>query len=124
MKHILFILSATFGLILISQIPSRAPAEDLKSANLQKGKQVYDYWCATCHAPSTVNSKYPGTEALTTKYEGKLPGPLAERTDLSPEIVSYFVRNGVSVMPQFRKVEVSDEDLDAISTYLTRNNKP
>ena len=124
MKHILFILSATFGLILISQIPSRAPAEDLNTAKLQKGKQVYDYWCATCHAPSTVNSKYPGTEALKAKYEGKLPGALAERTDLSPEVVAYFVRNGVSVMPQFRKTEINNEDLEAISAYLTRNNKP
>ncbi len=124
MKRILFISAAACWLFLILQIPAKAPAENVGTAEVQKGKQVYDYWCATCHAPSTANSKYPGTEALKTKYEGKLPGALAERTDLSPEIVSYFVRNGVSVMPQFRKVEVSDEDLDAISTYLTRNNKP
>jgi mono/diheme cytochrome c family protein len=30
------------------------------------------------------------------------------------------VRHGVSVMPMFRKTELSDTDLDAIVTYLTR----
>lgn len=108
------------ALILGSQIQARDP----DTAKVQKGKQVYDYWCATCHAPSTANSKYPGTEALKAKYGGKLPGALAQRTDLTPDVVKYFVRNGVSVMPQFRKTEVDDADLDAISAYLTRNNKP
>jgi hypothetical protein len=30
------------------------------------------------------------------------------------------VRNGVSIMPFFRKTEISDADLDAIGRYLTR----
>jgi mono/diheme cytochrome c family protein len=37
--------------------------------------------------------------------------------------VKTFVRNGVSIMPFFRKTEISDADLDAIAAYLTRNNQ-
>jgi hypothetical protein len=33
------------------------------------------------------------------------------------------VRNGITIMPFFRKTEVSDSDLDALIAYLTRNNK-
>jgi len=35
-----------------------------------------------------------------------------------------YVRNGITVMPTFRKTEISDAELDAIAAYLTRNNKP
>jgi hypothetical protein len=31
------------------------------------------------------------------------------------------VRNGVAMMAPFRKVEVSDADLDALAAYLTRS---
>jgi mono/diheme cytochrome c family protein len=116
----LSILAAASGLILISLAEAKSP----DTAKVQKGKQVYDYWCATCHAPSTANSKYPGTEALHAKYAGELPGTLALRTDLTADVVKFYVRNGVSVMPQFRKTEVDDAELDAIIAYLTRNNNP
>jgi mono/diheme cytochrome c family protein len=33
------------------------------------------------------------------------------------------VRHGVSVMPPFRKTEVSDADLAALSAYLTRTQR-
>ncbi len=32
-----------------------------------------------------------------------------------------FLRHGISVMPQFRKTEISDADLDALAQYLARN---
>ena len=65
----------------------------------------------------------PGTDALAAKYKGAKPARLEERTDLTPEFIKTFVRNGVSVMPFFRKTELSDADLEALSAYLTRNNK-
>lgn len=120
MKPTLSIIALASTLVLSSQLQAQAP----DATKLRKGLQVYEYWCATCHAPSTVNSKYPGTEALKNKYEGRVPGALAQRTDLTPEMVQYFVRNGVSVMPQFRKTEVGDADFATISAYLMRNNKP
>lgn len=42
-----------------------------------------------------------------------------QRPDLTPELVGYFVRNGVSVMPFFRKTEIGDADLAALSRYIT-----
>ena len=57
------------------------------------------------------------------KYQGTLPALLEERTDMSPELIRTFVRNGITIMPFFRKTEVSDTDLDALVAYLTRNNK-
>ena len=41
------------------------------------------------------------------------------RTDLTPETVSYFVRNGVAWMAPFRKTEISDAELAAIGAYLS-----
>jgi len=87
-------------------------------ATIQKGEKVFDYWCATCHGPHL-----PGTVALETKYKGAKPGLLTERTDLIPPVTKTFVRKGVSVMPFFRKTEISDADLDALAAYLARNNK-
>ena len=66
----------------------------------------------------------PGTLALAEKYKGEKPALLEKRTDLTPAIVKIFVRNGITVMPFFRKTEISDADLDAIAAYLARNNKP
>jgi mono/diheme cytochrome c family protein len=49
---------------------------------------------------------------------------LDKRTDLTQPLIKTYVRNGLSIMPIFRKTEISDADLDAIAAYLTRNNKP
>ncbi len=86
---------------------------------VQKGQKVFDYWCATCHGPGL-----PGTVALQTKYKGAKPALLSERTDLIPPVTKTFVRHGVSIMPFFRKTEISDADLDALAAYLARNSKP
>jgi mono/diheme cytochrome c family protein len=82
------------------------------------GRLVYDKWCAPCHDPG-IN--HPGTHALMAKYQGTKPAVLLERTDLPASIVKHFVRHGISVMPQFRKTEISDAELDALATYLARN---
>ena len=81
------------------------------------GKQVYEKWCMPCHGKG---DQYPGTLALEARYKGAVPGPLEERVDLSPALVKYFVRNGISVMPFFRKTEISDSELDALARYLEK----
>jgi mono/diheme cytochrome c family protein len=81
----------------------------------RRGNEVFEYWCAPCHAPGP---RHPGTQALEVLYKGAKPGALEERTDLTPEITSTFVRTGVSVMPPFRKTEISDADLAALAAYL------
>lgn len=86
-----------------------------ESAVERRGNVVFQYWCAPCHAPGP---RHPGTQALDFLYKGAKPGALEERTDLTPEITSAFVRTGVSVMPPFRKTEISDDDLAALAAYL------
>ncbi len=85
---------------------------------LAAGRAVYAKWCAPCHDPGVI---HPGTNALTVKYRGVKSGVLLEWQDLAPETVSYLVRHGISVMPQFRKTEISDADLDALAKFLSRN---
>lgn len=82
------------------------------------GAAVYTHWCATCHAPG---AGHPGTESLQLKYAGKLPAVLVERTDLTPQVVSTFVRQGVLLMAPFRKTEITDTELAALSIYVAGN---
>lgn len=84
---------------------------------LHEGKRVYDRWCVACHA---AGDGYPGTLALQAKYKGEVPAALEQRKDLNPDLIKFFVRNGVSVMPFFRKTEISDAELAALATYLSR----
>jgi len=58
---------------------------------------------------------------LDMKYRGVKPGVLLEWKDLPPDTVRYLVRRGISVMPQFRKTEISDADLGALAKFLSRN---
>jgi mono/diheme cytochrome c family protein len=91
------------------------PAAD--RAQLDRGKVVYDQWCGACHDPGP---RHPGTQALDALYKGSKPGALEERTDLVPTLTETFVRRGVSVMPPFRKTEISDAELAALAAYLAR----
>jgi len=94
-----------------------APAEEAPDP-YAAGRAVYTKWCAPCHDPGVI---HPGTNALTVKYRGIKPGVLLEWKDLQPQTVAYLVRHGISVMPQFRKTEISDAELDALAKFLSRN---
>ena len=79
------------------------------------GKAVFEKWCAPCHGDGPGK---PGTNALQALYKGAKPALLEKRTDLPPELTKQFVRTGVSVMPFFRKTEISDAELDALAKYI------
>jgi mono/diheme cytochrome c family protein len=85
--------------------------------DIARGKQLYTYWCATCHARGRGN---PGTQSLEVKYNGAMPAALEDRTNLPPPVTIHFVRNGVALMPPFRKTEISDAELRDIAAYLAR----
>jgi mono/diheme cytochrome c family protein len=92
------------------------PGAQAADAGLRaQGKQVFDRWCVHCHGDGP---EYPGTVALQALYQGGKPALLEQRTDLAPAITRQFVRNGVSIMPFFRKTEISDAELDALAAYL------
>jgi (+)-pinoresinol hydroxylase len=81
------------------------------------GYALFQRACAVCHGSGPAR---PGSRALAAKYKGSLPALLEERTDLKAPYIKQVVRQGLTVMPLFRKTELSDADLDAITTYLTR----
>jgi len=99
----------------VAQAQERPARQGATAAGLVEGKLHYAQWCAPCHAQEPGLA---GTLALQTKYKGERPAALEDRTDLTPEIVAYFVRNGVAWMPPFRKTEISDAELAAIGAYL------
>lgn len=102
-------------------VSSAAEPKDSKSP----GEALFDRHCLACHGPGKgfpPFAELPGTEALRVKYNGKMPALLTERTDLTPEFVAYFVRHGVSVMPFFRKTEISDDELAQLGAYLSKAN--
>ena len=90
------------------------------TAQPTEGRAVFDRWCGSCHGPKTDS---PGTGALAAKYNGEIPARLDQRTDLTPDVVKYFVRHGVSVMPPFRKTEITDSELESLALYLSRDRK-
>jgi mono/diheme cytochrome c family protein len=90
-----------------------------QSALIERGEDVYQYWCNSCHGPEMLK---PGTAALAIKYQGSVPAALADRTDMAPAFIELMVRQGISMMPFFRPTEVSNADLQALTAYLTRNS--
>jgi mono/diheme cytochrome c family protein len=103
------------------------------SARVTEGQQVFVRWCQGCHARGTpvqgdpdagpVGRIWAGTYTLEQRYKGAVPAALEERTNLTPELIRALVRNGLNVMPRTRKTEISDDKLDALIAYLTRNNR-
>jgi mono/diheme cytochrome c family protein len=85
-----------------------------------RGYVQFQMSCAVCHG--TGQGK-PGTRALAAKYKGSIPALLEERHDLEATYIKQVVRQGLYVMPFFRKTELSDADLDAIAAYLTRKRQ-
>jgi len=140
MMHARNVVLSAFGFILLGAgiasgqnsswtlFPSHS--EQALAPKIQRGKEVFQNLCSGCHGPDIKNASagigatMPGTDALAAKYKGTKPALLEERKDLTPQVIKIFARNGVSVMPRFRKTELSDGDLEALSAYLTRDNKP
>jgi mono/diheme cytochrome c family protein len=104
-------------LLAIAAGPSISAAQDSPS---ERGRQVYDKWCTPCHG---AGEGKPGTISAAALYKGSKPAVLTERTDLTPAGIKTVVRTGMFIMPRFRKTEVSDADLEAVVTYLTRGNE-
>lgn len=103
------------GMLALFGLASTVAAQD---NNLAAGEQVYNKWCGPCH---DAGVEHPGTLALTAKYTGVKSPVLKEWKDLPPVLTKTFVRNGVSIMPFFRKTEISDADLEDLAAYLARN---
>ena len=111
----------TLFFALLATLTSAAQAADSAERKpAAPGEAVYERWCAACHAPGPG---HPGTQSLQIKHGGKTPAVLLERTDLSAQAVALFVRQGVLMMAPFRKTEISDAELAALSAYVAKNYK-
>jgi (+)-pinoresinol hydroxylase len=97
--------------------PTLFAQQSVHKGNADAGKPVFDLWCAPCHARDP--RKHPGTVALQVLYKGEKPAALEDRLDLTPALVATFVRTGVSIMPFFRKTEISDAQLADLGAYLS-----
>jgi mono/diheme cytochrome c family protein len=106
------------ALSLIALSAGARAADPGRRAAPPSGQSVYAHWCAPCHAPGPG---HPGTQSLEVKYGGKLPAVLLERTDLAPQAVATFVRQGVLLMAPFRKTEITDAELAALAAYVAGN---
>ena len=84
------------------------------AADVAPGKQVFDRYCAECHAPGFG---HPGTMQLE-QIRGKALSVLEARKDLVGAYVTTVVRNGLSEMPPYRPSEIDDAALTALVQYL------
>jgi mono/diheme cytochrome c family protein len=105
-------LSAVAATWLLVVLPASAAAP---AADAALGESVYKHWCVHCHSSGRGN---PGTQSLQVKYGGRVPAVLLERTDLTAAAIAVFVRQGVQSMPPFRKTEITDAELAALSSWL------
>lgn len=118
-------LSAGIGLVLGFVACGAQAQQDPRAAQNALGKRSFDVNCAACHGAAPGYPPLPdvpGTMALRAKYGNDKPALLTERTDLTPEFVAHFVRNGISIMPFYRRTEISDAELAAVGAYLSEKN--
>ncbi len=108
-------LCSVASVLLIAMAAPSAMAQDTPPA---LGKQVFDEWCGICHGPPNGASG-GGTETLAALFQGtEIPAQLEDRTDLTAELVTTLTRQGRNTMPNFRKTEISDSELEALVAYL------
>ncbi|MDE0002204.1 MAG: cytochrome c [Rhodospirillaceae bacterium] len=105
------------GLLLAMAVPLATA----QNAPPDPGKQVFDVWCGICHGlPNGASGG--GTETLAALYQGtEIPAQLEDRSDLTAELIITLTRDGRNTMPNFRKTEISDSELEALVAYLVRD---
>lgn len=124
MKIRIGLTAAVFAAVAVSasSMPSEKPADPAVAIVAKDpGKQVFNKWCVECHGDGP---RYPGTASLAVKYGKDLPAALEKREDFTPEVVAMFVRQGASIMPPFRKTEITDSQLASLGAYLSHQPDP
>lgn len=76
---------------------------DTSAPEVAFGQQVFDINCSQCHPG--------GSSGL---------GPALNNKPLPPGLIKFQVRHGLGAMPAFSQERLSDEELDALVTYLLK----
>jgi len=107
MKYILCL----FSLLLLAT--TGLAQEGWVNLEKQSGAGLFQEKCGMCHRPGGM-----GTGILGRRMSAEL-ALLENRTDLQGPFIENVVRNGFGVMFPISRTEVSDKQLQTISTYLT-----
>ena len=91
-----------------------------KTRSCTRGDEVFQYWCAACHAPGP---RHPGTQALEVLYKGAKPAALEQRTDLVPELTRTFVRTAYRSCRRFARPR-SATPISRHSRRISRRRRP
>ncbi|MFC7049849.1 c-type cytochrome [Emcibacter nanhaiensis] len=85
-----------------------------EEAAMLDGKALFHEKCAMCHRVMGM-----GTGLLARRVDEPF---LEKRTDLTADYVIHAARSGIGNMPAIPRGEASDEQLEAIATYLAAGN--
>ena len=99
-----------FALLLAAQL-----AAGSASAAAPDGKALFKERCGMCH--QTIGM---AVGILSRRPGDASKGLLEERTDLSAAFVQAAARSGIANMPRIARGEVSDAEMAAIASYLSR----
>ena len=117
----------------IAGLPKKVEAPD-KSANLERGKQLYTMVCLACHGPNSqgnpdINIHAPGQVALESwyiadqlaKFRGGIRGSMK---DLEGMRMVPMVRDVLPSMAKGMGATVAEADRDIIAYIKTLSGKP
>lgn len=101
------------SVLLLGTVAALAAGPDtVAAAQPDNGRELFRLQCGGCHLEGGFGTRVlarraPAGEAL-----------LERRRDLDGELVRLAVRRGLGSMPQIRRTELSDTDLEQIARYL------
>ena len=81
-----------------------------------KGKSLYRQRCDICHQERGFGT------AILARRVGAARSLLEKRADLNPNYIRLAVRQGIGSMPRFTKVELTEDELQAIIQYLNEQS--
>jgi mono/diheme cytochrome c family protein len=107
------------ALLFAYALPARTgtASEGSATAVAADGHALFLERCGICHLQGGT-----GTFMLGRRL-GKQHALLAERTDLQIAYIEAIVRNGLNGMPAFTRVEITDQELEAVAQYLARRRE-
>jgi len=119
MKELNLVFGSLVAIVSVACVVAQETASSDREAMIAEGREVFVRRCEYCHGEGPQKG---GTMALQGRYQDAVPGLLDQRTNLPAEYIRQIVRTNTAGMTPIRITEVSEQELDALIAYLTRNN--